>query len=107
MAGSSRREFLGQLGSMALAAPVLHPWVTGGPAEPSALAGTGQAGATRLGTPVYDWIIAGGRVIDPAQGLSDVRDVAIAGGRVVRIAADIPRTQARPGFGPASTTRTR
>jgi dihydroorotase len=37
----------------------------------------------------------GGRVIDPAQNLSAERDVAIAGGRIARIAASIPPAQAR------------
>ena len=33
----------------------------------------------------YDLIIKGGRVIDPSVGLDGVRDVAIAGGRIVAI----------------------
>ena len=37
----------------------------------------------------YDLIIKGGRVIDPSAGLDAVRDVAIAGGRIVAVAADI------------------
>ena len=38
----------------------------------------------------YDLIIKGGRVIDPAHKLNAVRDVAIAGGHIAAIAADIP-----------------
>jgi dihydroorotase len=37
----------------------------------------------------YDLLIKGGRVIDPSVGLDGVRDVAIAGGHIVAIAADI------------------
>jgi dihydroorotase len=37
----------------------------------------------------YDLIIKGGRVIDPSVGLDDVRDVAIAAGRIVAVEADI------------------
>jgi dihydroorotase len=37
----------------------------------------------------YDLLIKGGRVIDPSVGLDAVRDVAIAGGRIVAAAADI------------------
>lgn len=37
----------------------------------------------------YDLIIRGGRVIDPSIGLDGIRDVAIAGGRIVSVAAEI------------------
>ncbi|HMA74554.1 MAG TPA: amidohydrolase family protein, partial [Xanthobacteraceae bacterium] len=37
----------------------------------------------------YDLLIKGGRVIDPSVGLDAVRDVAIAGGRIVSVEADI------------------
>jgi len=40
-------------------------------------------------------LIAGGRVIDPAQKVSAERDVAIVGGRIARVAASIPPDQAR------------
>lgn len=43
----------------------------------------------------YDLLLTGGHVIDSRNGLSAVRDVAIAGGRVAAIAADIPASQAR------------
>jgi dihydroorotase len=39
----------------------------------------------------YDLLVAGGRLIDPAQGISAVRDVAFAGGKVARVAESIPR----------------
>src|SRR5262245_48625681 len=37
----------------------------------------------------YDLVIKGGRVIDPASRLDAVRDVAIAGGRIAAVKADI------------------
>ncbi len=43
----------------------------------------------------YDLLLEGGHVIDSRNGLSAVRDVAIADGRVAAIAADIPASQAR------------
>jgi len=71
MRTTSRREFLGCLGAAVLKQPVF-----------------GQAEN-------FDLLIAGGRVIEPAQKLSDVRDVAIAGNKVARIAPNIPRNLAR------------
>jgi dihydroorotase len=38
----------------------------------------------------YDLIIKGGRVIDPSLGLDAVRDIAISGGRIAAIEANIP-----------------
>jgi dihydroorotase len=57
-------------------------------AEPLLAAQTG-------GAPAYDLLIRGGRVIDPSQELSAETDVAISQGKVARIAANIPETQAR------------
>ena len=37
----------------------------------------------------YDLLIKGGRVIDPSVGLDAVRDVAIAGSRIVAVEANI------------------
>jgi dihydroorotase len=37
----------------------------------------------------YDLLIKGGRVVDPSVGLDGIRDVAIAGGRIVAVEADI------------------
>ncbi len=37
----------------------------------------------------YDLVIKGGRVIDPSVALDGIRDVAIAGGRIVAVEADI------------------
>src|SRR5512145_119637 len=43
----------------------------------------------------YDLVLKGGRVIDPKNGVDAVMDVAIAGGKVARVAANIPAAQAR------------
>jgi dihydroorotase len=43
----------------------------------------------------YDLVVKGGRVIDPAQRLSDYRDVGIRGRTVAALAPNIPPTQAR------------
>ncbi len=81
MSRSSRRTFLGRLGAAA-AIPAIGQAVSSRP----------QGGQSPV---AYDLLIRGGRVIDPAQQLSGVRDVAIAGGRVARVAENIPATQAR------------
>lgn len=43
----------------------------------------------------YDLLVKGGRVIDPSQGLSAVRDVAITGSRITRLEPSIPEATAR------------
>ncbi len=43
----------------------------------------------------YDLLVRGGRVIDPSQGLSGERDVAISGSKITKIAANIAETEAR------------
>jgi predicted amidohydrolase len=40
-----------------------------------------------------DLLICGGRVIDPAQGLDPVRDVALRKGKIERLAAEIQAAQ--------------
>jgi len=47
------------------------------------------AGVPRARAATYDLLIKGGRVIDPSVGLDAVRDVAIGGGRITAVAADI------------------
>src|SRR5882757_10912154 len=37
----------------------------------------------------YDIVIKGGRVIDPSVGIDAIRDVAVAGGRIAAVAANI------------------
>ncbi|MGA7805850.1 amidohydrolase family protein [Bradyrhizobium sp.] len=57
---------------------------------------TGAAGVALFGhvrgarAATYDLIIKGGRVIDPSMELDAVRDVAIAQGRIVAVAENIP-----------------
>lgn len=43
----------------------------------------------------YDWLIKGGRLIDPDQNIDGPRDVAISGDRVAAIAESIPEEEAR------------
>jgi dihydroorotase len=85
MSQTGRREFLQRLGASAVVLPQIGPV--------SLFAG-GQTG----GAATYDLLIAGGHVIDPGQKLSAVRDVAISGGTIARIDANIPRGQARQVF---------
>jgi dihydroorotase len=42
----------------------------------------------------YDVLIKGGHVLDPGQGLDGTLDIAITGGKIARIAADIPASEA-------------
>ena len=46
------------------------------------------------GAPDYDFLIRNGHVIDPRNGLSAVRDVAIKDGRIAAVAAGIPASRA-------------
>ena len=64
----------------------------GGVAAAAVWSATGSAGGA---APNYDLVIAGGRVIDPAQRLDGPADVAIANGRIARVAAGIPAAEAR------------
>jgi dihydroorotase len=52
-----------------------------------------SAGAAQAQT--YDLLIKGGHVIDAKNGIDAVSDVAIADGKIARVAADIPAAQAR------------
>jgi dihydroorotase len=98
MSRSDRRTFLAQLGSAAIVIPELRsvPFRAGdGPspasASPQTAASTQASGASAS----YDLLIAGGHVVDPSQKLSAERDVAILGGRIARVASNIPPGQAR------------
>ncbi len=53
----------------------------------------GFAGAAQPET--YDLLLKGGHVIDARNGVSAVRDVAIANGTIAAVAADIPAARAR------------
>jgi dihydroorotase len=70
------------------------PGLRGVAASPQAAAAAPQPSASAS----YDLLIAGGRVIDPSQKLSAERDVAIVGGKIARIAENIPPAQARQVF---------
>jgi dihydroorotase len=45
--------------------------------------------------PRYDLIVKGGRIIDPSQSISAVRDIAVSGTKIARLASDIPGADAR------------
>ncbi len=86
MSRSDRREFLTQLGAAAVVLPELRAMQAN------------RSPQAQVPEVAYDLLIAGGHVIDPSQKLSGVRDVAVAGGRIARVAPDIPRSQARQVF---------
>jgi dihydroorotase len=94
MSRTNRREFLGQVGSAAIAIPGLRGL---GGVPPAAFQQTASA-TPQPSSASYDLLIAGGHVVDPAQKLSADLDVAIAGGRIARVAANIPPGQARQVF---------
>jgi dihydroorotase len=54
----------------------------------------GTAGADKK----YDLLIKGGTVIDPAQRLNGLFDVAVNNGKIVAVSPDIPEVQARDTF---------
>jgi dihydroorotase len=43
----------------------------------------------------YDLLVRGGRVVDPSQSLFEELDVAVAGGKIARVAPGIPEAEAR------------
>ena len=43
----------------------------------------------------YDLLLRGGRVVDPGTGIDARMDIAVAGGRIAALQADIPPAQAR------------
>jgi len=100
MSQSSRRAFLGQIGSAAIVIPELRNLpLRAGSESPQVSASQAAAAAPQASASAsYDLLIAGGRVIDPSQGLAAERDVAIVGGRIARIEANIPPGQARQVF---------
>jgi dihydroorotase len=46
---------------------------------------TGLLLLVQLATPVYDRVILGGRVMDPASGLDAVRNIGLSGGRIAMV----------------------
>lgn len=92
MLDETRRAFLGRLGAAAVAIPgVVSSGGLGGLRASSAAAGQQPVATSTM----FDLLIAGGRVIDPAQNISADRDVAILHGKIARVDANIPRAQAR------------
>lgn len=53
------------------------------------------AAGVAWGQPRYDLLLRQGHVIDPANRIDAVMDVAVAGGKIARVAANIPAAQAR------------
>src|SRR5262249_31310453 len=45
--------------------------------------------------PAFDLLLKGGHVIDPKNNIDKVMDVAIANGRIARVAAAIPASEAK------------
>src|SRR5260370_13829282 len=44
--------------------------------------------------PAYDLLLKGGHVIDPKNKINQVMDVAIANGKIARVAVNIPASEA-------------
>ena len=92
MSGSSRRAFLGTLGAAAVVLPELGSSIRLGADLSAGAPAGGQAAAS------YDLLIKGGRVIDPSQKIKGAMDVAIAGGTIAAVAANIPANRAKQLF---------
>jgi len=58
------------------------------------LLGLALAGSVSAAEPKYDLLLKGGHLIDAKNGISAVRDVAIAGGKVAAVAAKIDPAEA-------------
>ncbi len=57
--------------------------------------GTVAIAWTLAAQPAYDVVLKGGHVIDPKNKINRVMDVGLAGGKVSRVAPDIPSSQAK------------
>ena len=51
----------------------------------------------------YDLILQGGHVIDPANDVHGIRDVAISGGRIAAVAPNLPAERARKAISVAGS----
>jgi dihydroorotase len=95
MSKTGRRQFLHQLGASAAVLSPLGSLACGNAAQAERGAGiqppTGRGGSTAP----FDLVISGGHVIDPTQKISAVMDVAIKGGKIASVAANIPPSAAR------------
>lgn len=92
MSRTGRRQFLQQLGA---SAAVLSPLGSLALANSTEAARIGGAQAGRGSAAAFDFVIRGGHVIDPAQKISTVMDVAIKGDKIASVAPNIPPSQAR------------
>src|SRR5258708_29203205 len=52
-----------------------------------------------LSAQTYDLLLKGGHVIDPANSIDRVMDVAVSGNKIARVAENIPAGQARTAVG--------
>jgi len=97
MPKTGRRQFLQGLGAAAVLSPLgslaFGQTAQGGRggAPQGVTPPVGRGGAV----PQFDLVIKGGRVIDPAQKISSVMDVAIKGDSIATVAANIPASEAR------------
>lgn len=82
----TRRDFLARLARGAACAAL--------PLEAAAAVSSAKSASFR-GEKLYDLLIRGGRVIDPAQSLDAVRDVAVQGGTIAALEVEIPPARAR------------
>ena len=53
------------------------------------------AASATVAQPTYDILIKGGHVIDPKNNFDAIADVAVAGGKIARVARNIPPESAR------------
>jgi dihydroorotase len=81
MGGGNRREFLRRTVVGSLVCGLAEPF-------------RGLLHARRPDATRYDLLIKGGRVVDPAQKLSAIRDVAISGSKIARVAEDVAEKDA-------------
>jgi dihydroorotase len=98
MSRSSRRAFLGTLGAAGAAAAVLPEFGLPSIHFGADLSAAAPAAAGGQAAANYDLLIKGGRVVDPSQSLSAVRDVAISGGKIAAVAENIPAARAKEVF---------
>jgi dihydroorotase len=89
MAIANRRQFIQTLGVTALALPALGSAASGAP-------GQGAGGDATDGG--FDMLIRGGRVIDPGQNISALRDVAIKDGKIAKVDVNIAASGVRQVF---------
>lgn len=99
---SSRRKFLGQLGAVVpIAAGMAPAMFKDGRTIHSPRPAQASDVIAQASDVMYDLLIVGGRVVDAAQKIADVRDVAIVNGKIARVAANIPTAQAKNVFNAA------